>query len=75
MDQRDHTAPSRRRTTALRFPRAQAILEALALAELLKQAARDLESLPADFEPATLRRRAHGIIRGAVSELEGRVSL
>jgi len=61
-----------------RFPRAAAVIEILALAELFRIAATKLDALAEDagkYEPTTLRRTAHGLVRTTVGELEGQVSL
>lgn len=61
-----------------RFPRADAMLAALELADRCRVAAAALDGLArhaADFDPATLRRRSHGIVRALYAELAGRVVL
>ena len=66
-----------RAATEAKFPRAGAMLQMVAAAEVLKQAARDLEELagaaPA-YEVSTLRRKARGIIMGALAFSEGTIS-
>lgn len=55
-----------------RFPRADAMLEAMALSDRCRVAASALDGLArhaADFEPATLKRRSHGIVRALFAEL------
>lgn len=61
-----------------RFPRAAALLEVLALAELLRSTAAAIEILAESAwrtDPATLRRSTHALVRATVAQLEGRVSL
>lgn len=59
-----------------RFPRAAVLLETLSLAERCRCAAASLEAVcEGDFEPGTLRRKAHGIVRGLVVELSQGVVL
>ncbi|HKO46638.1 MAG TPA: hypothetical protein VJV79_02890 [Polyangiaceae bacterium] len=61
-----------------RFPRAAAVIEILALAELFRTAAAGLEALTESGpggEPAALRVAAHELVRTTVGELEGQVSL
>lgn len=61
-----------------RFPRAAVVLEMLALAELMRTAVSGLESLANDahkFEPNSMRRAAHALVRVLVAELDGQVVL
>jgi len=61
-----------------RFPRAAAVLEILALAELFRSTAAGLDALAEKawrYEPTSLRRATHGLVRNAVAELEGQVTL
>ncbi len=61
-----------------RFPRAAVVLELLAIAELMRSAASDLDRLANDaarYEPNSLRRAAHAQVRVLVGELEGQVVL
>lgn len=61
-----------------RFPRASVLLEAAALAERCRCAAGELEDLAGQayaFEASTLRRRAHGVVRGLVLQLGEAVAL
>ena len=63
---------------APRFPRAAALLETLAIGELLYQAATDLELLAAaepGYSAETLRRKSHAVVRALFAELSGKVSL
>lgn len=61
-----------------RFPRAAVVLELLAIAELMRTAASELDRLATDagrYEPNSLRRAAHARVRLLVGELEGQVVL
>lgn len=61
-----------------RFPRAAVVLEVLAIAELMRTAVSGLESLANEadkFEPNSMRRAAHAIVRVLVAELDGQVVL
>lgn len=61
-----------------RFPRAAVVLELLAIAELMRTAASNLDRLANDagrYEPNSLRRAAHAQVRILVGELEGQVVL
>lgn len=63
---------------AARFPHAAATLEIMGMAELLRSAANELETLANDaaaWDCGSLRRRAHSVVRALFSELSGRVSL
>ncbi len=63
---------------APRFPRATVTLEAMALATLCRGAADQLEELAdtaGTFEPGTLRRRAHAVVRRLVVAMAVRVAL
>ena len=60
-----------------RFPRAAALIEILALAELFRRTAASLDALAESswrLEPTSLRAAAHGLARKAVAELDGQVS-
>ena len=61
-----------------RFPGARAASEAIALAELLRVTAAELDAV-ADksdlYDAATLRRRVHGLVRAVVATLAGQVAL
>jgi len=74
----ESTLPLARMLATSRFPRAAAVIEILALAELFRSTAGKLEGLAEDagkYEPTTLRRAAHGVVRSLVVELEGQVTL
>lgn len=61
-----------------RFPRTALVLEAAELADKCRVAAATLDALAAnasDYEPSTLRRHAHGVIRVLFAELAARVVL
>jgi hypothetical protein len=61
-----------------RFPRAAVVVEILAIAELCRGATRALEGLAenaANYEPGSLRRLAHGLVRELVAEVAGQVTL
>jgi hypothetical protein len=61
-----------------RFPRAAALIDILALAELFRTTAAGLDALAESawrHEPASLRRQAHGLVRELVVELQGQVGL
>jgi hypothetical protein len=61
-----------------RFPKTAIVLEAAGLADQCRVAASALDSLAAhaaDFEPCTLRRKAHGIVRALLAEVSTRVVL
>lgn len=60
------------------FPIIPTSLAVMALADLCRAAANDLDHLAEHdslFEPATLRRTAHGVIRGLVNALGAKVAL
>jgi len=74
----DSPLPLARMLATARFPRAAATIEILALAELFRNTATKLDALAeaADkYEPMTLRRAAHGVVRETVAELQGQVAL
>ena len=59
-----------------RFPRAEAMIETITLADRCRFVAAALDAVAAsEYEPATLRRRAHGLVRSLVAELGLRVAL
>ena len=67
-----------RMLVASRFPRAAAVIEILAIAELCRCTTRALEALAENAgtcEPASLRRAAHALVRSLHAELQGQVSL
>ena len=62
---------------ASKFPRASVMLQSAAVAGVLRQAAIDLEALASEapfVEVGTLRRRARGIVLGAMAFAEGTIS-
>ena len=61
-----------------RFPRAALAVEILAIAELCRGAVSALEALAenaGNYEPSTLRREAHGLVRALFAEVSGQVTL
>ena len=61
-----------------RFPRAAVVVEILSIAELCRGATRALEALAENagsYEPGSLRRLTHGLVRELYSELQGQVTL
>jgi hypothetical protein len=61
-----------------RFPRAAVYCEILALADLCRKAAKELDTLAdraSNYETCSLRRLAHGIVRELFAEVSGQVTL
>lgn len=61
-----------------RFPCAAAASEVLGMAAMLRSTAAQLDSLvdnAPNYDPASLRRRAAGLVRALVAEIEGKVVL
>ena len=61
-----------------RFPRASVLSEIMALADLCRAAAAELDRMAehaSNYETCSLRRLAHGVVRALVAEVAGQVTL